>query len=104
MYIIGQLLFTGKTSNDIYCVACKGDKIASADCVGTIRLWTWTGQMIKVMKEHVGAIRCLQFHPFFDVLISAGDAKFLMIWDNSGMTRHFPKYDSYYDSLLFIMT
>ena len=37
------------------------------------------------MKEHVGAIRCLEVHPNFDVLISAGDAKFLMLWDiNTG--------------------
>ena len=40
---------------------------------------------IKIMKEHIGSIRCLQIHENFDILISAGDAKFLCLWDiNNG--------------------
>ena len=79
-------MFTGNTSNDIYCVATKNEKVASADCEGVIRLWTWTGQIIRVMKEHVGSIRTLHYHPFYEVLISGGDAKFLVLWDSeSGM-------------------
>ena len=35
------------------------------------------------MTEHVGAVRALQFHPHFEVLVSAGDAKFLVIWDSN---------------------
>ena len=37
----------------------------------------------KIMKEHVGAIRCLSIHRNFNVLISGGDAKSLLIWDIS---------------------
>ena len=82
----GKSLFTGNTSNDIYCVATKNEKVASADCEGVIRLWTWTGQIIRVMKEHVGSIRTLHYHPFYEVLISGGDAKFLVLWDSESGT------------------
>lgn len=84
--INGSLLFVGRASDqDIYAVSCVNGHIATGCREGVIRLWSWTGQQLKIMKEHVGAIRCLQIHPNFDVLISAGDAKFLMIWDiNSG--------------------
>ena len=83
---LGKSLFTGNTSNDIYCVATKNEKVASADCEGVIRLWTWTGQIIRVMKEHVGSIRTLHYHPYYEVLISGGDAKFLVLWDSESGT------------------
>lgn len=86
-----QLLFNARssTTNDVYSVACKGENVASADCLGVITLWSWTGQVLNTLREHVGAIRSLQYHPNFDVLVSAGDAKFLCLWD--GITGRFIK-------------
>jgi len=77
-----QLLFhaTDGGANDVYAVACHNEHIASADCGGAIRLWAWTGQLKRVLTEHVGAVRTLAYHPNFDVLVSAGDAKFLCVW------------------------
>ena len=89
-------MFTGNTSNDIYCVATKNEKVASADCEGVIRLWTWTGQIIRVMKEHVGSIRTLHYHPYYEVLISGGDAKFLMLWDSESGTIQITDYVIHY--------
>merc|ERR1712130_250856 len=75
----GSLLFVGRASDrDIDAVSCVNGHIATGCREGVIRLWSWTGQQLKIMKEHVGAIRCLTIHPNFPVLISAGDAKFLV--------------------------
>ena len=99
---LGKSLFTGNTSNDIYCVATKNEKVASADCEGVIRLWTWTGQIIRVMKEHVGSIRTLHYHPYYEVLISGGDAKFLMLWDSESGTIGITDYVIHYITLYSI--
>ena len=98
----GKSLFTGNTSNDIYCVATKNEKVASADCEGVIRLWTWTGQIIRVMKEHVGSIRTLHYHPYYEVLISGGDAKFLVLWDSESGTICITDYVNDYITLYSI--
>ena len=40
------------------------------------------GQQLRNWSAQLGAIRCLEIHPYFDVLVAGGDAKFLSIWDH----------------------
>ncbi|CBY22064.1 unnamed protein product [Oikopleura dioica] len=79
----GSLLFSAqKTYDEILDVSCGEHNVASACSEGKIRIWSWTGQQLRNWSAQLGAIRCLEIHPYFDVLVAGGDAKFLSIWDH----------------------
>ena len=45
----GHLLFIGRASDqDIYAISCRNSHIATGCREGVIRLWSWTGQQLKV--------------------------------------------------------
>lgn len=56
--INGSLLFVGRASDqDIYAVSCVNGHIATGCREGVIRLWSWTGQQLKVNSFKINLLK-----------------------------------------------
>ncbi len=69
--------------NDVWALAItkKGDVVASADSDTTIKLWSSTGQVLRVLKGHSGGVGALAFTPNGTKLASGSHDKAIILWD-----------------------
>ncbi|HKO95646.1 MAG TPA: caspase family protein [Pyrinomonadaceae bacterium] len=69
--------------NDVWALVMsrKGDVLASADSDSTIKLWSSTGQVVKVLKGHAGGVGALAFTPDGTKLASGSHDKTIFLWD-----------------------
>lgn len=65
----------------MYCVGFNDDVIVSGSADSTVRVWTWFGGAMHVMREHIGVVRCLSLSD--NRLLTAGNFEC-----TTGMTSH----------------
>jgi len=72
----------------VRCVKYSADGVwlASGSYDKSVRLWTKSGHNATEMIGHKGTVRALSWHPYAQVLASAGEDKKILFWDCSGIS------------------
>lgn len=63
--------------------ASNGKMVASGSLDGTVRLWTEFGELVRVLKGHIGTIWSIAFSPDGAVLTGSGDGT-ARLWSSAG--------------------
>ena len=77
----------------------RGQRLASGDGKGTIRIWNLeTGEILATLAAHDGEVRALAFSPEGDRLASGGQFHHLKLWD-SGTWQQLNAVDVFFGAL-----
>jgi WD40 repeat protein len=100
---IGSLIFAADVSNDVICLTSDSGEIrrrleghsdvvmaiqpllnagalATASLDGTIRIWDYQGELLKVCLGHKESVFCLAYEPRLGVLVSGGADPIVIVW------------------------
>jgi len=63
----------------------KGNRLASSDKSGDIRVWDRSGKLVTRLEGHRNLVRTLSFHPSGKLLASGSKDGTMKLWDMEGL-------------------
>ena len=86
--------------NVVGAVDVEGDRIATADWDGKIRVWARSGELLRAWQGHDSQVRTLDFEPTGKLLVTGDEASLVKVWNVNGtLQRSFLSYQSGINSL-----